>query len=64
MERMEMITQARKSEANLFTYLTPTNTTRVIKVKKMVPYTRILFRVALDMSWVPEGWKMAAGGAM
>lgn len=50
MERMEIITQARKSEANLFTYLTPTNTTRVMKVRKMVPYTRILFKVALDVS--------------
>lgn len=45
-----MITQARKSEANLFTYLTPTNTTRVIKVRKMVPYTRMLFKVELEES--------------
>jgi hypothetical protein len=35
--------------------LTPTNTTRVIRVRKMVPYTLMLFKVALDMSWVPDG---------
>lgn len=55
MDRMDITTQARKREANLFTYFTPTNTTTAIRMRNTVPYTLMLFSMALDASWAPDG---------
>lgn len=64
MDRMDITTQAKKREANLFTYFTPTNTTTAIRMRNTVPYTLMLFSMALDASWAPEGWKIAACGTI
>ena len=37
MEIIEIMTHARNNDANLLTNLTPTNTSKVIKVKNIVP---------------------------
>lgn len=56
------MTQARKREANLLTYLTPTKTTTAIRLKHIVPYTRMLFSIAPLPAWISAGWNMAAWG--
>lgn len=55
MDNMDITTQAKKREANLLTYFTPTKTTTAIKMRNTVPYTLMLFSIALDASWAPDG---------
>lgn len=59
MDKMEMMTQAKKTEASLFTYLTPTKTSKAMKRRKMEPYILMLFNMA-----APSPSKIAALGAM
>lgn len=64
--KMERMTQARNTRANLLTYFTPTNTTVAMEIKRMVPYTRMLLSRAASASAPssPSRGKMAALGTM
>lgn len=46
---IEIITQAKNSEAHLLTYFTPMNTTSAIMIRRTVPYTRMLFSIIVDV---------------
>jgi len=59
MEMMETMTQAKKMDASLFTYFTPTKTSNDIRRRQMLPYTLMLFNMA-----APPCVKMAASGTM
>lgn len=51
---MENSTQARKREAHLLTYLTPTNTTATSKRSRIEPYSRMLFNMTGDVAPPPD----------
>lgn len=64
MARMDSTTQARKTRASLFTYLTPTKTTTAMRASVQEPYTLMLCsRAAASPSGV-SAWNTAAPGEM